>query len=47
MTHPTVTDQARRLTLRSAKQGPQASTALRNTVEAMNLFFSPDFSAAC
>ena len=46
MTDPMVTDPTR-LTLRSAKQGPQASTALRNTVEAMNLFFSPDFSAAC
>jgi len=47
MTDSTVTDQARRLTLRPAKQGPQASTALRNTLEALNLFFSPGFSAAC
>jgi hypothetical protein len=47
MTDPTVPDQARRLTLRSGKQGPQASTALPNTGEAMNLFFSPDFSATC
>jgi len=46
MTDPTMTDQARSLMLRPAKQGPQAATA-RNTLEAMNLFFSPGFSAAC
>jgi hypothetical protein len=47
MIEPTRTDRARRLTRRPAKRGPQASTALRNPVEAMNLFFSPGFSAAC
>jgi hypothetical protein len=47
MTDTPVTDRARRSEWRSAEQSPQASPALRNTFEAMNLFFSPAFSASC
>jgi len=47
MTEGTVTDRPRRPEWRSAEQGPQASAALRNTFEAMNLFFSTAFSATC
>ena len=49
MTDTPVTDRARRpdSEWRSTEQRPQACAALRNTFEALNLFFSPAFSAAC
>jgi hypothetical protein len=47
MTDTTVTDRSRCPEWRAAEQCPQASAALRNTFEAMNLFFSPAFSASC
>jgi hypothetical protein len=42
-----MTNRTRCVGSRRAPRNPQASAALRNTFEAMNLFFSPDFSAAC
>jgi hypothetical protein len=47
MTDTTVTDRFRCPEWRAAEQSPQASAALRNTFEAMNLFFSPVFYASC
>jgi len=47
MTDTTVTDRVRRPEWRPAEQSPPASAALRNTFEAMNLFFSRAFSASC
>ena len=47
MTDTPVTDRARRPEWHSAELSPQASAALRNTFGALNLFFSPAFSASC
>src|SRR5712692_4146444 len=47
MTDGTVTERACRFALRRTEWSQQASAALRNTFEAMNLSFSHGFSAAC
>ena len=47
MTQGTVTDRAQRVEVRRAERTEQASAARHNTFEALNLFFSHDFSAAC